>query len=202
MLLFWGFCELRFKWNWCYLHWHWCVSYFFPLLIALSTGLFYCCTKCKLSLLGGGLFLSLTFLRKMFIRLVTSVGQRKNSESPEESNLRPSDSALWCSTTEPQRLHGERGLLRSSYDTRPNLVVVRLVFYCPIFFCLFLFCFVFFVASVEELYQILTAQSETWFPTLSLLFLWSLLSLYAFHRRVFWWDTPVWQSREMPQHSR
>ena len=117
---------------------------FFPLLIALSTGLFYCCTKCKLSLLGGGLFLSLTFLRKMFIRLVTSVGQRKNSESPEESNLRPSDSVLRCSTTEPQRLHGERGLLRSSYDTRPNLVVVRLVFYCPIFFCLFLFCFVFF----------------------------------------------------------
>ena len=37
----------------------------------------------------------------------------------EESNLRPSDSALRCSTTEPQRLHGERGLLRSSYDTRP-----------------------------------------------------------------------------------
>ena len=172
---------------------------FFLCLLLFLPGYFIVC-KCKLSLLGGGLFLSLTFLRKMFIRLVTSVGQRK--ESPEESNLRPSDSALWRSTTEPQRLHGERGLLRSSYDTRPNLVVVRLVFYCPIFFCLFLFCFVFFVASVEELYQILTAQSETWFPTLSLLFLWSLLSLYAFHRRVFWWDTPVWQSREMPQHSR
>ena len=37
----------------------------------------------------------------------------------EESNLRPSDSALQCSTTEPQRLYGERGLLRSSYDKRP-----------------------------------------------------------------------------------
>ena len=37
----------------------------------------------------------------------------------EESNLRPSDSAFWCSTTEPQRLYGERGLVRSSYDTRP-----------------------------------------------------------------------------------
>ena len=37
----------------------------------------------------------------------------------EESNLRSSDSALRCSTTEPQRLHGERGLLRSSYDTLP-----------------------------------------------------------------------------------
>ena len=37
----------------------------------------------------------------------------------EESNLRPSDSALQCSTTEPHILYGERGLLRSSYDTRP-----------------------------------------------------------------------------------
>ena len=37
----------------------------------------------------------------------------------EESNLRPSDSTLRCSTTEPQILYGERGLLRSSYDTRP-----------------------------------------------------------------------------------
>ena len=176
------------------------ISFFFPCLLFFLPGYFIIAQNANCLFWVGGLFLSLTFLRKMFIRLVTSVGQRK--ESPEESNLRPSDSALRCSTTEPQRLLGERGLLRSSYDTRPNLVVVRLVFYCPIFFCLFLFCFVFFVASVEELYQILTAQSETWFPTLSLLFLWSLLSLYAFHRRVFWWDTPVWQSREMPQHSR
>ena len=38
--------------------------------------------------------------------------------SHEEFNLRPSDSALGCSTTEPQRLYGERGLLRSSYMTR------------------------------------------------------------------------------------
>ena len=52
-------------------------------------------------------------------RLVTSVGQIKNSEPHEEMNLRPSDSALRCSTTEPQRLYGERGLLRSSNDTRP-----------------------------------------------------------------------------------
>ena len=199
MFLFWGFCELRFKWNWCYLHWHWCVSYFFPLLIALSTGLFYCCTKCKLSLLGGGLFLSLTFLRKMFIRLVTSVGQRK--ESPEESNLRPSDSALRCSTTEPQRLHGERGLLRSSYDTRPNLVVVRLVFYCPIFFVCFYFVLFFSLRASRNCIKFWLLKVKHGFQ-LSLLFLWSLLSLYAFHRRVFWWDTPVWQSREMPQHSR
>ena len=37
----------------------------------------------------------------------------------EESSLRPSDSALRCSTTEPQRLYGEQGSSRSSYDTRP-----------------------------------------------------------------------------------
>ena len=35
-----------------------------------------------------------------------------------ESNLRLSNSTLRCSTTEPQRLHGERGLLRRSYMTR------------------------------------------------------------------------------------
>ena len=47
-------------------------------------------------------------------------GTKEKILSPhEESSLRPSDSALRCSTTEPQRLHGERGLLRSSYDTRP-----------------------------------------------------------------------------------
>ena len=38
----------------------------------------------------------------------------------EESNLRPLDSAFLCSTTEPQRLYGERGLLRSSHDMHPN----------------------------------------------------------------------------------
>ena len=47
-------------------------------------------------------------------------GTKKKILSPhEESNLRPSDSALRCSTTEPQRLHGERGLLRSLHKTRP-----------------------------------------------------------------------------------
>ena len=63
-------------------------------------------------------------LRKMFFHLVTSVGQRKILSPHEESNLRPSDSALRCSTTEPQRLYGERGLLRSSYDTRPAYCVM------------------------------------------------------------------------------
>ena len=63
-------------------------------------------------------------LRKMFFHLVTSVGQRKILSPHEESNLRPSDSTLRCSTTEPQILYGERGLLRSSYDTRPAYCVM------------------------------------------------------------------------------
>ena len=37
----------------------------------------------------------------------------------EESNLTPLNSALWCSTTELQRLHREQGLLQSSCDVRP-----------------------------------------------------------------------------------
>ena len=55
----------------------------------------------------------------MFFRLVRSVELRKILSPHEESNLRPSDSAFRCSSTEPQRLHSERGPLRSSYDTRP-----------------------------------------------------------------------------------
>ena len=43
--------------------------------------------------------------------LVTSMGQIKNFESPWGPNLRSLDSGLWCSTTEPQRLYAERGLL-------------------------------------------------------------------------------------------
>ena len=35
----------------------------------------------------------------------------------KESNFRPSDSVLRCSTTKP--LYGEQGLLQSSYDTHP-----------------------------------------------------------------------------------
>ena len=49
------------------------------------------------------------YLKKDVFHLVTSVGQRKNSETHEESYLRPSDSALRCPTTEPQRLHFEQG---------------------------------------------------------------------------------------------
>ena len=36
----------------------------------------------------------------------------------EEFNLRPWDSALQCSTTEPQRLYGEQGPLKSSCMTQ------------------------------------------------------------------------------------
>ena len=63
------------------------------------------------------MWLRLKIEKDVFFRFVTSLGQRKKNGSPhEESHLRPSDSALRCSTTEPQRLHVERGLLRSSYD--------------------------------------------------------------------------------------
>ena len=51
-------------------------------------------------------------IKKDFFHLIMSAGQR----SPhEESNLRPLDFALWCSTTERQRLYGERGPLWSSH---------------------------------------------------------------------------------------
>ena len=42
--------------------------------------------------------------------------KKKNLSTHEELNLRPSDSVLHFSTTEPQRLYAERGLLQSSYD--------------------------------------------------------------------------------------
>ena len=49
------------------------------------------------------------------------VWDKENILSPhEESNLRPVDSMLQCSTTKPQRLHGEQGLLQSSCDTCPT----------------------------------------------------------------------------------
>ena len=51
----------------------------------------------------------------MFFVLSRAWDKKQILSLHEESNLRPSDSALRCSTTEPQRLYGERGLLRSSY---------------------------------------------------------------------------------------
>ena len=53
-------------------------------------------------------------IEKDVFRLETSVEQRIILSPYEESNLRPSGSALRCSTTEPERLYGKRGLLRSS----------------------------------------------------------------------------------------
>ena len=57
-------------------------------------------------------------MEKDVFRLVASVGRTKIYLSPhEESNLRPLDSTLRCSTTEPQRLYSERGPLRNSCMT-------------------------------------------------------------------------------------
>ena len=48
-------------------------------------------------------------MKKGFLNLDKSMGQRKKFYVHEESNLTPSDSTLWCSTTEPQRLYSEQG---------------------------------------------------------------------------------------------
>ena len=46
----------------------------------------------------------------MFICIVTELGQRKTSPSPQKrSKLTPADSMLRSSTIEPRRLNGERG---------------------------------------------------------------------------------------------
>ena len=55
----------------------------------------------------------------MFFVLSWVWEKEKNLSTHEELNLRPSDSVLHFSTTEPQRLYGERGLLQSSYDMLP-----------------------------------------------------------------------------------
>ena len=56
----------------------------------------------------------------MFI-VSSQVWDKKRILSPhEELNLRPSDSALQCFTTEPERLHSEWGILQSSYDMHPE----------------------------------------------------------------------------------
>ena len=46
-------------------------------------------------------------IEKGVFHLVMSVGQRKILSPYEELNLRPLDSTLRCSTTEPQRLYSE-----------------------------------------------------------------------------------------------
>ena len=50
--------------------------------------------------------------------VLSQVRDKEKILSPhEELNLRPLDSVLRCSTTEPQRLSGEQGPLQSSYMT-------------------------------------------------------------------------------------
>ena len=49
----------------------------------------------------------------MFFVLSRAWDKEKILSLHEESNLKPSNTALGCSTTVPQRLHGERGLLRT-----------------------------------------------------------------------------------------
>ena len=44
-----------------------------------------------------------------FIVLSLTWDKEKILSPHEESNLRPSDSTLWCSTTEAQRPYGEQG---------------------------------------------------------------------------------------------
>ena len=64
-------------------------------------------------------------IKKEVFFVLSRAWDKEKIQSPhEESNLRPSDSAFRCSTTEPQRLHGERGLLRSSSDTRPAVRIL------------------------------------------------------------------------------
>ena len=60
--------------------------------------------------------------RKTFVVVLLTWDKEKILSPYVESNFRPLDSALQCFTTEPQRLYGERGLLRnrSPYDTRPT----------------------------------------------------------------------------------
>ena len=62
---------------------------------------------------------NITHWGKMFFTLSWMWDKEKIGSSHEESNLRPSNSALRCSTTGPQRLYGERGPnLRSSCIAR------------------------------------------------------------------------------------
>ena len=50
--------------------------------------------------------------------VLSQVRDKEKILSPhEESILKPLDSVLWCSTTEPQRLSGEQDPLQSSYMT-------------------------------------------------------------------------------------
>ena len=55
----------------------------------------------------------------MFFILSRALDKEEILSPHEELNLRPLDSTLLCSTTESQRLYGERGLLQRLYDMYP-----------------------------------------------------------------------------------
>ena len=55
--------------------------------------------------------------RERFFVLSRAWDREKILSLHKESNLRTSDSALRCATTEPQRFYCRRDLLRSSQDT-------------------------------------------------------------------------------------
>ena len=69
--------------------------------------------------------------RKMFFVLSQVWVKEENVSSHKESNLRPSESTLCCSITEPQRLYGEQGLLRSSLNEY-YFVWFRLTWACEV----------------------------------------------------------------------
>ena len=56
-------------------------------------------------------------LEKDFFFLLWVWDKEKILSPYEELNLRPLDSTLWCSTTEPQGIYGEQGPFWSSYMT-------------------------------------------------------------------------------------
>ena len=110
---------------------------FFLCLLLFLPGYFIVC-KCKLSLLGGGLFLSLTFLRKMFIRLVTSVGQRKRVPTRNRtSDLRiPRSDALPLS-------HRDSTVSEVYYEVHMTRVLTLLLFGLSSIVLYFFVCFYF-----------------------------------------------------------
>ena len=63
----------------------------------------------------------------------------------EESNLRPSDSTLWCSTTEPQRLYSEQGhykvfiflIYREVITVYANMIMMETGIYLQLFLATF-----------------------------------------------------------------
>ena len=145
------------------------------------------------------------FVSNLFEKDVYSSCHERGTKKKSPQKNRTSDFRIPRSDALPLS-HRDSTVSEVYYEVHMTRVLTLLLFGLSsivlYFFVCFYFVLFFSLRASRNCIKFWTAQSETWFPTLSLLFLWSLLSLYAFHRRVFWWDTPVWQSREMPQHSR